>query len=232
MNDRHLGDKKASKKNFLISVLILGSLCGLLEVVLGGLLRQFNFPYRAGLLTGLGFGVIAVGLAIFKKPTMAIWIGLVAVLCRQLIIPILHVSIMCKANSCLAIMLEYSALAGIAAIFLWGKKGNAGRRILTGGGAAFVASIAFYLIGMQVAPCRYLLSFQGAGGLAAFLWKEGLSWMIFSAVLFPLGWQVGEKITEKTFILLARRPRLYYSAATVITVFCWVACALAISGGI
>lgn len=232
MIDQNTSDTKISKTNLLFAVLALGSICGLLEVVFGGFLHQIKFPYRVGLLTGLGFGVIGFGLAIFKKPFMAIWIGLVAVLCKQMVVVILYISVMCKINSCLAVLFEYGALAGIAAITINGIKENTSIRMLTSSSAALVGSVAFYFVGMQVAPCQYLLSFNHPGGFGAFLINEGLIWAAFSAILFPLGWLAGEKFTEKTFVLLARKPRLFYIGTTLTTIFCWVICAIAISRGI
>ena len=225
-------DMKAGKMNLLFAMLALGSVCGLLEVIFGGFLHQIKFPYRVALLTGLGFGVIGFGLAIFKKPFMVIWIGLVAVLCKQMVVVILHVSLMCKLNSCLAVLFEYSALSGIAVMTMSRVKENTGIRMLMGGSAALIGSVAFYFIGMQVAPCNYLLSFNHPGGLSAFLINEGLMWAAFSAILFPLGWLIGERFAEKTDVLLARKPQLFYIGTALTTVFCWVICAIAISRGI
>jgi len=231
MSEQDVQDARVGRTNVLFAILALGSVCGLLEVFFGGLLRQVGFAYRSGLLTGLGFGVIAFGLAIFKKPSMAIWIGLLTVLCKQLVVPILHVSVMCKFNSCAAVLLEYCALSGFTAIAMSKIRENTGMRLLIGGAAAFVSSIAFYFIGMRLAPCPYLLSFNGLGGFGAFLAKESLNWAAFSAVLFPLGWLAGEKFADRISVLLIRRPRYFYAGAASTTIFCWVACAIAIAQG-
>jgi hypothetical protein len=58
-----------------------------------------------------------------------------------------------------------------------------------GGGAVLLASAAFYIAGMHVAPCAYLLSFKTLG---AFIVTEGLVWAAFSAILLPLGCAAGE----------------------------------------
>ncbi len=54
-----------STKGRIIAIIVLGSLCGFIEVILGGLLRKAGFPVTSGLLTGLGFGIIAFGLGSF-----------------------------------------------------------------------------------------------------------------------------------------------------------------------
>lgn len=227
-----MNEENISGTKLLIAVIVLGSVCGLVEVIAGGLIRQAGIPFRAGLLTGIGFAVIGFGLAVFKRPLIALGIGVVTILCKQLVVPILHVSVLCKLNSCVAIMLEYGALSAIAAITLNRMEENTGSRIFTGGAAAFAGSIAFYFIGMQVAPCKYLLSFNSVAGFSSYLVKESLSWTVFSALLFPLGWVSGEKLTEGAFTFARQKPGLFYMSTALISVLCWAACALAIYRGI
>ncbi len=223
-----MNEEKISGAKLLVAVVVLGSVCGLVEVIGGGLIRQAGIPFRAGLLTGIGFTVIGFGMAIFKRPLIALGIGMVAILCKQLVVPILHISVVCKLNSCLAVMLEYGALSAIAAITIGRMKEQTESRIFTGGAAAFAGSIAFYIIGMRVAPCMYLLSFNNIAGFGSYLVKESLSWTVFSALLFPLGWRSGERLTERAFTLARQKPGLFYTGATLATFLCWVICALAI----
>jgi hypothetical protein len=232
MSEQIKTEKKAAKTSTWLSILALGSICGLVEVIFGGILRKAGFSYTSGLLTGLGFGVLGFAFVVFKKPLIGIFIGIVAVLCKQLAVPILHVSVMCNMNSCLAVLLEYSALTGIAAVAMNKMKGNTGWRVLTAGAAALVGATAFYFVGMRVAPCNYLLSFNAPGGIFSFLFKEGLSWMIFSAILFPIGWLAGEKLTSRIFNIFEQKPRISYSGAAVTSILCWTICAIGISLGL
>jgi hypothetical protein len=182
-------------------------------------------------LTGLGFAVIGFGFAIFKKPFIGIFIAFVAILCKQLVVPVLHVSPMCGMNSCLAVFLEYGALTGIAAVAFNKMKGSAGLRILTAGGAALASAIAFYYVGMRVAPCNFLLGFNVPGGIYSFLFKVGLSWIVFSAVLFPIGWLAGEKLGDKIFYIFEQKPQLSFGGAAITSILCWIICAVGISQG-
>ena len=216
----------------IMMIIALGSLCGLLEVVLGGFLGQAKFPYKSGLLVGLGFGIIAFGFAIYKKPLIAFWMAIVAALCKLMVVPVLGLSVMCKMNSCLAVMLEYTALAGVAAFTMKKMQAKGGYRFLTAGSGALVGSIAFLLIGMHVAPCDYLLGFNQAGGFVSYLYKESLNWVIFAAVLFPLGWMIGERSSDKLAALFQNKPRFAYATASAIAAISWAVCAIAIAGGI
>jgi hypothetical protein len=233
MNNQLDQNAKASgKTSAIVAIIVLGSLCGFIEVVFSGFLKWTNFPWNAGLLTGLGLGIIAFAYAIFKKPMMAIWIGIVAILCKQLVVPVLGQSVMCKMNSCVAVMIEYSALAAIAGIAMKKMQSSGKWRLIAGGSAALVGSVGFYFAGLHIAPCNYLLSFVSASGFVSYLFKESLSWMIFSAAFVPLGWFVGEKYADKIMSLSAEKSRKFYAGAYGMAIIFWVACAIAIAQGI
>jgi len=232
MENSYVAAPASGKKKFFVMALVLGSVCGLMEVVFGGLLHHGFFQqFRSAILTGVGLGIIGFALAILGKPVIAVLIGIVAVLSKQMVVPVLGVSVMCKMNSCLAVMLEYGGFFAVAAITMNKMKKNAVLRPLTAGAGVLAGSIAYYFIGMRVAPCAYMLSFNRAGGFVSFMAAEGLIWAAFSAVLFPLGWLAGEKYREGVFAL-SQRPRLFYAGASAIVIFCWIVSAAAISLGI
>lgn len=223
---------KAQRVDQLIAIVVLGSLWGFSEVVLSSAITAAGIPYRAGILTGVGMGIMGIALGAFRKPFMAAVMALVAVLCKQLVVPVLHVSVMCEANSCVAVMLDGLALAGVAA--LAGRKLDKGypAKIAAGAAAALVAAAAFHFVGMRVAPCQHLLSFNRAGGFAAFVTSSGLVWASFSAVLFPLGYLVGTHFRDAVPALRTRKPLWYYTASAALVVCCWAASAVVIAAEI
>jgi hypothetical protein len=216
----------------LIAVLVLGSVWGFLEVVGGGAMKAGNIPYKGDILTGLGIGIMAVAVAMYRKSLLLIGIAAIAVALRQMAIPILHLSTFCKANSCLAVMLGGGALAGSVAIA--GRRLHKGiiPRAATGFSGGLLAGASFYFIGMRVAPCRYLMSFNRPGGFVAFMIAEGLIWAALGGVFFPVGYKVGESLRDSVLSLRLRRPALYYSAFGMLVACCWVAGALAIAHGL
>lgn len=224
--------KKNQPVDALISIVVLGSVWGLVEVVLGSAIRAAGLPFRAGILTGVGVGIMGIAVGAFRKPLTLAGIALVAILCKQLVVPVLHVSVMCKANSCVAVMLEGLALAGV--VSLAGRKLHKGTlaKAASGASAALLAAATFYFVGMRVAPCRYLLSFDRPGGFVAFLAAEGLVWAAFSAILFPLGYWMGERLKDAVLALGTRKPWLYYAASAALAACCWVASAFAIAAGL
>jgi hypothetical protein len=225
-------DKRRAVRDVLIGLLVLGSVWGFLEVVLGGAMKAGSVPYKGDVLTGLGMMLMGIAVAMYRKPLMLIGIAAVAIGVRQLSVPILHLSTFCKANSSLAVLLGGSALAGASAIAGRGLGHGIRARVITGFSAGLAAGVSFFFIGMRVAPCRYLLSFNRPGGLAAFLQAEGLIWAALCAVLFPVGYRVGESLRDSVFDIRATRPALYYSASVMLVVCCWAISAVAITRGL
>ena len=115
---------KNKRRYMILSVIVLGSLLGLSEVILGDFLVGTGFVARAGLLVGVAYLLAGFGLSVYGSPAMLIGIAGVAVLCKQMVVPVMGVSIMCKANSCLALFLELGALAAVSAFFLSGMRGR------------------------------------------------------------------------------------------------------------
>ena len=226
------GIKRLEAADLLIAILVLGSLWGVSEVVLGGAIKAAGLPYQSGILTGVGMAMMGIAVGVYRKPSMLAGVALVAILCKQLVVPILHVSVMCKANSCLALMLEGLALAGVVSLAGRKLERNHLAQIASGALAALLAAASFYFIGMRVAPCRYLLSFNRPGGLVAFLTVEGLVWAIFSAILFPAGYVVGARLRDTVLALRMRRPLIYCTTSAALVVCCWVASAFAIAAGL
>lgn len=220
------------KRDMLIGVLILGSIWGFFEVVLGGGMKAAAIPYKGDLMTGLGIGTMAVAFAVYRRALPLIAIALVAVAVRQLAVPILQIPFMCKTNSCLAMSLGGGALAGSVAVAGSRLRRGIFPRAATGFSAGLLAAIGFYFIGMRVAPCPYLLSFNRPGGFAAFLMAEGLIWAALGAVFFPVGYRVGERLESRLSALRLERPVAYYLGSAALVACCWIASGIAISRGL
>lgn len=230
MKERPLATRWQNPIGILLGVLVFGSLWGMSEASIGGGLHAAGFPYHSGLLVGIGMGIMGVALFIHKKPAMLLGIGSVAVLVKLMAVPILGVPIMCKANSSIAVLLEALAFTIVALILTRQMHKNIYARMGGGALAASLGAIGFFFVGMQVAPCRYLLGFQG--NLGGFLATEGLVWVAFATILLPLGYLLGEQLGTKTLPWLTRRMPLYYATTIGITAVCWGISAWTISSGL
>ncbi len=216
----------------MIAILVLGSLWGLSEVVVNGGIRAAGLPYRAGILAGVGMGIMGIAMGLFGKARMLVLIGLLAVLLKQLVVPILHVSVLCKANSCIAVMFQGLALATVVSVMGRRFEKSDLARITTGVSAGLLAALAFYPVGIRVAPCPYLLSFCRPGGYGAFMAAEGLIWAAFSGILLPAGYWLGQQMEGVILVPGRKKPVLYYAVSGAVVACCWVAGALAIAAGI
>jgi len=181
------------------------------EVALGGGLAAVGFPYRSALLTGIGMGILALAFAMSRNIPMLLGAGAVAAAVNLLGVPIMHLTVACKANACLAVFIEGGSLSLMAAVLMKRRWSNAFTRSAAGAGAALLASTGFYLAGMHVAPCPYLLSFGNVGG---FVVREGLIWAGFAAVLVPLGYMVGQRLAERFPLEAWGRPLVFYAVNT------------------
>jgi hypothetical protein len=213
-----------------IAVAVLGSLWGFSEVVLSGALASVGFPYRAAVLTGVGLGLMAAGVAAYGTVGLPLAGAAVALLVKLLAVPLLGVPLSCKANGALAVLVEGLALSAGVALLGRRMRGSLMVRALGGAGSALLASVAFFPTGMRLAPCPYLASFVDAGGLLAFVRGEGLPWALASMALVPAGYWVGERLREG-LLALERKPLAYYAWAMGTVACCWAASAVAVLQG-
>jgi hypothetical protein len=212
-------------------VLLFGSIWGLSEALLGSAVRSAVLPLRAAILTGIGMGLMGAAFGATRKPALLPAIALVTAATMQLAVPVLQCSFLCRANSGLAVVLHGAWLAGVLSF-----TGLAGRKsvpayAIAGFSAAILSSVAFYYGGMKLAPCDYLLSFAGEGGLARFFIKEGAIWAVFSSVLFPAGVAAGAGLNNTVMSWKSRTPGIVYGASAASIAICLALIVLSIRNG-
>jgi len=198
-----------SWKFYFLNIIVLGALLGLVEATLGGFIRKTGLPLRGPMVTGAGFAIMALGLAIFKQARVIPGITAMGIFSKWLAVPLLGLPLFCQANAHLAILLNGALLFAGVGMFK--------RRIASGwkqqgavaGGAALGAGTAFFALGRFVAPCRHLLSFHYAGGAATYMLTRVVPAAILAAVFFPLGYALGRRLEKRLLPLwLARNPLL------------------------
>jgi len=233
---------RARAVDVLIAIALLGSIWGFIEVVVGGAIKAGGFPHRTAVVTGLGFATMGIALGVFRRPLMLPVMAVVAVCVKQLVVPILHLPFFCDANSLLAVGIDGAAVAGIFTI----ARGSADRKMgargtgiagwlllgAVGASSALLASGAFHTLGMKVAPCQHLLSYNRPLGLLEYMAFRGSIWAAFSAVLFPVGYLSGLRIKDSVLDLGVRRPALYYATFIASVAACWIVSAVAIFAGL
>ena len=202
----------------LAGIILFGTLIGFSEAVFGHLLTVIAFPYKGGLLTGISFGIIGgIALAIYRNPFFLMAIGAAGALIRMLLIPILKVSYTCFYNSSIGITLEGIAIGVIGFAFINSiHRKNILAQITTGFLGALTGSILFWAIGVYAKPGKYLLSFQGDP--LKWILTEGLIWSLFTALLLPVGYLAGSKISEKLAVAMRVKAWPVYTGIAIMII--------------
>jgi hypothetical protein len=223
--------RSLARRDIVLALTLAGSLWGLSEVGLNAGMRAVAPGFRAGVLVGVGMLLMGALLAFLRRPLLLVGAALLAVACRQLVVPILHASVLCKANACIAVLLQAGTTASLIALVAKHAIDRTAVRAATAAVAAVASAAAFWTIGLRVAPCEYLLSFGRPGGFAAFLAREGLVWAAFAGVAFPAGYAWGTRHAETLQRATPRAARLTYASSLAIVAGCWILCGFLTAAG-
>jgi hypothetical protein len=205
------------------AVLILcGALLGLAEIVVSSTMRNAGLPFRSGVLAGLGMGLMALALALYRRPVAIFGVAAVAALCKVLAIPVFQSPFFCNSNACIAVLLNGAALTALAAIAGRRMEQSAVLRVAAGMGAALAGVTAFYCLGVYVQPCRPLLNINVTSGFLAYLASKGLPAALAAGLLLPAGYALGLRLRESRLPALGRQGLVGYPAAAAILVSCWL----------
>ncbi|HON76864.1 MAG TPA: hypothetical protein PK544_00115 [Spirochaetota bacterium] len=230
-NNIHVSGHPSSRKDSLILAVLIGSLWGLSEAVLGPVIRHYAAPLRAALLTGTGMAWLGIFLALSRRPGFLFITALITMAAMHISVPVLQCSFLCKANSSLAVMLHGSALFTVITITGTQFWNRTALQALAGFGAPLLSGTLFFYSGMRLAPCAYLLSYNHGSGLSSFFMHEILLWSLFSMLLLPAGFAAGN-VCRSTFVSFRqKKPALCVSGSLAAVFLCWVALVfIAVSG--
>ncbi len=214
----------------IIGILVFGSIWGLLEATLGGFLHMIIFPNKGAIMSGIGVAVMALALAIYRKPAMLPGIGIVAASFKLLDVwlfslPVASIHIV---NPAMAIVFESLAFGLVAAFIMNRIAKNASIGIGAGFLVGLISATAwvYFAIYVMNAPLYARVVFTAGG----FITNQGVVQAAFSAILLPLGYLAGEKLAARTSPVLARRP-VYYAVSASTVLLCWGVSALVIMAG-
>jgi hypothetical protein len=231
MNNNGSIDHSSSAHVSLLLALLVGSLWGLSEALLGPAIRAAAVPVRAALLTGIGLAWLGFFLAMNRRPLFLIIAAFTTMATMHISVPVLQCSFLCKANSSLAILLHGVSLSAV--VFVAGNKlhTRSSFRIFSGFSAPLLSGTLFFFLGMKLAPCTYLLSFNHSFGLGSFFIREILIWSLFSMVLFPAGYWAGSRFRNVFITYRERKTVLFVTGSLAAILICWIAMLfIAVSG--
>ena len=208
-----------SWKFYFLNIIVLGALLGLVEAGLGGFIRIAGLP-RSPMVTGIGFGVMALGLAVFKQARIIPGVAVMAIFSKWLAVPMLGLPLFCQANAHLAILLNGACLfAGVSL----GKKRLSGSwkgQSAIAAVSALASGTAFFGLARFWAPCQHLLSFRYAGGAVTYGLTRIIPAALLAAVFFPLGYALGRRLEKRFLPLWLARQSLLVPLAGAFAVAC------------
>jgi hypothetical protein len=210
-----------SWKFYFLNILVLGALLGLAEAALGGFIRKAGLPLRGPVVTGVGFAIMALGLAVFKQKRVIPGITIMGIFSKWLAVPLLGLPLFCQANAHLAILLNGAFLFAGVGLFRKGIGAGWKQRSGVAFSAALGAGTAFFALARFWAPCRHLLSFRYAGGAATYMLTRVAPAALLSALLFPLGYALGRRLEKRLLPLWLSRKPLLVPLAGVFALACW-----------
>jgi len=230
-NKRSVIGKQRNLITVLIGILVFGSIWGFLEATLGGFLHMIIFPNKGAIMAGIGVSLMATALAIYRKPSMLLGIGIVAAAFKLLDVwifslPIASIHII---NPAMAIISESLAFSLVAALVMNRMAKNTFVGIGVGVLVGLMSAVAwvYFAIYVMNAPAYARVVFTAGG----FISNQGVLQAIFSGVFLPLGYLVGEKLAARPFIMLTHRS-VYYGTSAAVICLCWGFSALARIAGL
>jgi hypothetical protein len=177
---------------------------------------------------------MAAALAIYKKPTMLVGIGLVAASFSWLAVPFYNVPAFTTpyttypiVNPTVAIVLSSLTFALVAS--LMERKLTLSVPNLVGAGAlsSMLSSVAFiYIVVYLGAP---ILTAAGLSGPIAYITTNATIFAAISAAALPLGYLAGLKLPLKVSPLIKEKPWLHRVGPLMVLILCWSASVVAIA---
>lgn len=224
-------DKQRDLVRVIVGVAVFGSIWGFIEATLGGFLHLIIFPNKGAIMAGIGMAIMGSALAIYKKPSMLPFIGLVAASFKLLDVWFFALSptSIHIVNPAMAIILESVAFS-LAAAFLMKKMAKSPVIGVGVGALAGFASAAIWVhfaIYVMNAPAYARVVFTAG----EFIANGGIVQAVSCGTFLPLGYMIGSKLAAKASPLLASRVRYYATSAAIISAS-WTVSALSTMAGI
>lgn len=213
----------------IVGIMVMGSIWGMLEATLGGVLHLVYFPYTGAVMANLGFFLMGWTLALYKKTWIPFSMAVVASSFKLLDVVILAVSPFARTivNPATAIILEGLVLVGVIGITNRVYQKNFLYQSGTGLIAMYLSYLAFssfFSYVLHQGP-REVVSI---GELAFFALKDGGIASMIALFSFPLGLWIGVAGKPKLSFVFDERKKLYYAGSVIVISLCWVVSALTI----
>lgn len=222
----------ASVTQYVIGILVFGSIWGLLEATLGGAMHLVNFPNTGAIMGGVGMAVMGLSLALYRKPLMLMGIGAIAASFKLLNVWLLLIPINVPhiINPVAAILLEAIAFSLVTSLFMNWMTKNPYAFVWGAVLAGILSAFSFALVAVYLTHIP-INTQSGIDSVREFVISNGLVQAIFAGVLAPSGYLAGKKLTLITSYVSARKS-VFYAISTTAILTCLGISTLAIIAGL
>lgn len=224
----------------IVGIVLFGSIWGFFESIVAGalFLRAGTFLRAHDIcicpITGAIFGIfiMALALAIYRRPAMLMGIGVVAASFKLLDIPILQGSALpppmilrFTVNPVIFIILTSLLFSLTAALMLKRLERGWPMRVAVGALTGFLGVVGFAYIAFYATRTDPLIVNTPFELIAT----HGPAVVALSAISLPLGYLASTKVRQMVVSLLARKPAFSYGVSAGVVACCWGVSALALA---
>lgn len=190
-------------------LLLFGSLWGISEVVIGGVLYNKNVSYASVWLSAWAFFVLALARGVMNRPGYSTIIGVIAVLFKLINAP----PFFCHLLGIIALGVAFDLAA---TLLIKHKPTISYRHILSGVLSAYSGYALFTLVITYIVRYKYW-TIGGSAKVLDHIFVGGSFAALAAIVTVPLGYWVG----VNGEILIQRRPRSAFISALAASLILW-----------
>ena len=206
----------------MLAIVILGSVWGLLEMSLGGLLHTIHFAQKGAIMGGIAISLMTVFLAISKKPLMAPLLGVIAASFKPFSALIFGQALFSPfvINPMIAIMAE-ALVFGVVSFALHKAMQ---KHLFAKVGAGFLAG------GLGFVLYAALASMLNLGQWPSLIFAEKIDTVISNGLPIAIAGALMLVVAHYTLSFSLPRfasfkalyPKVYYSTAFSLVALCWI----------
>ena len=214
-----------------MTVLVFGSIWGLIEVTLGGFLHAIHLPQKGAIMGGLAISLMALFTTVTGRPSLVPLLGFIAASFKPLDAFILGVPPWSPyiTNPAAAIVLEALAFGAIVVVL----KKVIDRNLLAKAGAGIMAGYLGYilyavfasLLGRGIWPT---LTFSEK---LQFIWTNATAIAIAGALALIVGYYLGRASRPRLHAFQQFHPQLFYSTSFALVIVCLTVLSIYNPGG-
>ncbi len=205
-----------------LTIIVIGSVWGLVEMTLGGFLHAIHFPQKGAIMGGLAISFMAIFVTITKRPSLVPILGIIAASFKPFDVIIFGFPLLSPyvINPAIAIVMEALAFSAVTVAL----KTAIDKRLLARAGAGILAGSLGYVL-YAVFASIFGLGMWPTLDLSAKLQvilSNAIPIAIMGAIMLVAGYYVGRVSEPRLSTFKEFRPKLYYSTSFALVLLCWI----------